>query len=104
MQKHTEYIERSDLKNATHLEVSVYYTKGGTNYFSGGITPRGYYLSVTPIKKADGMTSFTMFSGRSQLLLKTQRYSLKQFAKAVELAKDFEEELIAVVVSENKAA
>jgi hypothetical protein len=30
------------------IEVSVYYSKGGLNYFHGGSDPRGYYLSVTP--------------------------------------------------------
>ena len=104
MKKHQSYIERNDLKDATHFEVSVYYTKGGTNYFSGGITPRGYYVSVTPVTKGNGTISYTMFTGHKRLLLKTTRYSQKQFIHALELAKGFEEELIAAVVAENKAA
>jgi len=104
MKKHVNYIERSDLKDATHLEVSVYYTKGGANYFSGGTIRRGYYLSVTPVTKNDRTVSFTMFSGRKQFLLETARYTAKQFAHAVEMAKDVEDELITAVVAENKAA
>ena len=104
MKKHKEYIERSDLKGATHLEVSVYYTKGGANYFSGGTTPRGYYLSVTPVTKNEGSVSFAMFSGYSHLLLKTQRYTDKQFDSAVEMAKEHRESLISSVVEKNKAA
>ena len=104
MKKHERYIERDDLKGATHLEVSVYYSKGGTNYFRGGVIPRGYFLSVRPVKKSDGMVSFNAFSGRSQLLLETKRYTDKQFARAKEMAKEWEEELIATVLSENKVA
>ena len=48
--------------------------------------------------------SYTMFKGRKQFLFETARFSAKQFARAVEMAKDVEEELIAVVVAENKAA
>jgi len=104
MKNHKRYIERSDLKGATHLEVSVYYTKGGANYFSGGTTPRGYYVSVTPVTKGNGTISFTMFSGRKQLLFETARYSAKQFERAVEMAKGVEDNLITVVAAEAKAA
>ena len=98
MNRHEKYIERDDLKGATHLEVSVYYTKGG------GATPRGYYLSVRPVTKRDGMVSFDLFSGRRQLLFETSRFTAKQFARAVEMAKGMEDELIASVAAENKAA
>lgn len=104
MKKHKEYLERSDLKGATHLEVSVYYTKGEANYFSGGVTPRGYYLMVTPVTKTERSISFTVFTGYSRLLLETQRYTDKQFNHAIELAKDHKESLIKAVVEKNKAA
>lgn len=104
MKKHERHIERGDLKGATHLEVSVYYTKGGMSYFTGNTSPRGYYLSVRPVTKRDGMTSFDLFSGRKQLLLETARYTDKQFARAVELAKDFEDDIITAVAAECKAA
>ena len=98
MNRHEKYIERSDLKGATHLEVTVYYTKGG------GAMLRGYYITVRPATKRDGMVSFNLFSGRRQLLFETSRLTKKQFAKAVEMAKGIEDELIAVVVAENQAA
>ena len=104
MKRHKKYIERNDLNNATHLEVSVSYDKGGANYFSGGTKPRGYYLSVTPVTKSATSISFTMFTGYSRFLLETKRFSEKQFANAIEMAKDYEEELIAAVVAKNKAA
>ena len=98
MNRHEKYIERSDLKGATHLEVSVYYTKGG------GAVPRGYYLSVRPVTKRDGMVSFALFSGRRRLLFETSRYTAKQFARAVEMAEGMEEELIEAVVKDNQTA
>ena len=104
MKEHKRHIERDDLKGATHLEVSVFYDKGGANYFSGGTTQRGYYLSVRPVTKSDRMVSFVMFAGKKRFLLETARFSQKQLDRAVELAKAHEDELIAAVVAENKAA
>jgi hypothetical protein len=104
MKSHERYIERDDLNDATHLEVSVSYDIGGTNYFSGGTTPRGYYLTVKPVTKGNNMTRYTMFSGKSLLLLETKRFTPKQFANAVKMAKNYEDELINAVVSANKAA
>src|SRR5215469_15177991 len=104
MKKHEKYIERNDLKDASHLEISVYYSKGGLNYFSGQTVPRGYYLSVSPVTKRDGMVSFTMFSGRKQLLFETARFTAKQFDRALAMAANFEDELIAAVAKENLAA
>lgn len=98
-----KYIEQNDLNGASHLEVSVYYTKGGGNYLSGGNTPRGYYLSVRPVTKRDNMVSFELFSGRSRLLFETSRYTAKQFARAVEMAESMEKELIEAVVKDNQA-
>lgn len=104
MKKLDKYIERNDLNGATHIEVKVYYTKGGANYSTGGNLPRGYYISVRSVTKRDGMVSYALFSGCKRLLFETARYTDKQFAKAADMAKEFEEELIAAVVAENKAA
>ena len=104
MKRHSKYIERNDLNNATHLEISVSYNIGGPNYFRGGITPRGYYLSVKPVTKGHGMVGYDLFSGCSHLLFETKRFSAKQFAQAIEMSAAHEEELIATVVSSNKAA
>jgi hypothetical protein len=92
------------LKNGTHLDVEVYYDKGGANYFSGGTTPRGYYVSVRPVTHKNGMTSFTLFTGVSKLLLQTSRHSDKQFERAVELGKAATPDLIQRVLDKEKAA
>ena len=98
MNRQEKYIERGDLKGASHLEVAVYYTKGS------GATPRGYYLSVRPVTVRNGMVSFDLLSGRRQLLFETSRFTARQFARAVAMARDAEEDLIAAVAAENKAA
>jgi hypothetical protein len=104
MKEQKRYIERGDLKGANNLEVSVYYYKGGTSGFTGRTSPRGYYLSVRPVTLERNMISFALFSGCKRLLLETKRYSDKQFSRAVEMAKDYEEGLITAVVAESKAA
>ena len=102
MDRHKEYLEHNDLNGATHLEVSVYYTKGGRSFASGGTIPRGYYLSVKPVTVDTNSVSYAMYSGCRHLLLETKRFSAKQFAQAIEMAKTCEKELIERVVAENK--
>ena len=97
-------VERDDLKNATHLEISVGYDLGGHSYFTGQTSPRGYYLSVRPVTVGNNMVSFDLMAGRRKFLLATSRFSQKQLRYAVELAKGYEAELITVVVAENQAA
>lgn len=103
MKEHKCYIERSDLNNGSRLEVSVYYTKGGMSAFTGQVSPRGYYLSVRPVTLGKGTVSFDLFSGCKRFILKANRYSDKQFSKAVEMAEAFENELI-TAVTVNEAA
>jgi hypothetical protein len=104
MKRQTEYIERDDLTGATHLEISVNYRIGGMNYFSGKITPRGYYVSVSPVTKKNGMISCVMFSGCSQLIMTANRFSEKQLSIAIEKSKDLVPAMIEQVVEENKKA
>lgn len=74
MKKHEEYIETSEFPGNTHLNVSVFYDKGGPNYFSGGSNRRGYYVSVTPVKKENGCVSYTLFTGVKLFISETSRY------------------------------
>ena len=61
-------------------------------------------MSVTPVTKRGGMVSFELFAGRKQFLLGASRYTDKQFDRAVEMAKNYEDDLITAVVAENRAA
>jgi hypothetical protein len=92
------------LKDATHIDVEVYYTQGGANYLCGGTTPRGYYVSVKPVKRNGVTVSFVLFSGCKKLLMETKRFSEKQFDKAVELGRAAIPELIAQVLADERAA
>lgn len=50
------------IKDFETLEVSVGYSKGGMNYFSGGYNKRGYRLLFKPCTVANGMISCVFMS------------------------------------------
>lgn len=75
------------------LEVKVYYSKGGLNYFNYKSEPRGYYVSVTPVTNRveylqDGtafrVQEFGCFSGLKALVKEVKRFSQKEFDAQVE--------------------
>ena len=62
-----------------YIDVEIGYELGGSNYFTGGSTPRGYYLSVQPVKELQpGMTSFIAFTGTKTILERAERFSAKR--------------------------
>jgi hypothetical protein len=67
-------------EDVTHLEISVFYQKAGMNYASYKREPGGIYVSVTPVKVADGMVSFILFSGTKRLLETAERLNRKRLA------------------------
>lgn len=74
------------------LKIEVYYDKGGMNYFHGKVDPRGYWVSVRPVKREireNGITieSFSIMSGSRHFLLGVNRKSDKAYSTAVELSK-----------------
>jgi hypothetical protein len=85
------------------IDVEVYYSKGGLSYFSGGVRPRGYYVSVTPVMSRNGTVRMTAFSGVAKFLLPTSRYTEKQFETAVKLAKEAAPELVRQVLEKEQA-
>lgn len=74
--------------NVTHLKAEVYYNLGGTNVFTYKNEARGYYMSISPVKREDRggyvMESYTAFTGLKQLVVPVQRKSQKKLAEAVE--------------------
>ena len=74
------------------------------SYFTGNVSPRGYFISVKPVTMRENYISYTLFTGYGQLLLETTRYSAKQLNLAVEMSKDVEDEIIAAVVEKHGAA
>jgi hypothetical protein len=67
-------------EDVTHLEISVFYQKAAMNYASYKREPGGIYVSVTPVKIADGMVSFILFSGTKRLLETAERLNRKRLA------------------------
>ena len=67
-------------EDVTHLEISVFYQKAGMNYASYKHEPGGIYVSVTPVKIANGMVSFILFSGTKRLLEAAERLNRKRLA------------------------
>ena len=66
------------------LEVSVHYSLGGHNFFSGKPTPRGFYLSVQPIEVGDGFTTFLGFTGIKSMLEPAARFNAKRLNELAE--------------------
>jgi hypothetical protein len=66
-----QYISLEDKpgRETTHIRVSVYYSKDQH--------PRGYALSVRPVKIKDGWETCLLFSGCSKFLKEVKRYSKK---------------------------
>ena len=97
MNDQTVFMEHSGLKDATHLQIDVYYNKGGAT------TQRGFYLSVRPVTKKGGLISYVLLTGRSKFLFGVSRFTAKQLERAVVMADEFKNEMIAAVVEENRA-
>jgi hypothetical protein len=84
------------------IESSVYYTKGGSNYFSGSQVRRGVFIDFNPtkIEKRDGYSTRTieLFSGKG---IKFFVLPLKAGnAKRLQLVADFFSPHIAALAAE----
>lgn len=70
----------------THIDIAVYYSKGGINYFNYKTDARGFYASFNPVKRevtAYGTsTSFMMFNndGMKFLLEPAIKFNAKKLA------------------------
>lgn len=104
MNRHEKFIETADFPDNTHLEISVYYSKGGTNYLTYKTEPRGFYLSVTPVKKDGVCVSHILGAGIKKLIAPANRYSAKQHDLAIAKSAESEQELIDYLKSGKKCA
>lgn len=101
-----KYIEVKPNRAATDLEIEVYYSLGGYNFFTGKNEPRGYYLSVSPVERRRtdyGVTTetYTAFSGVKQILKEVSRKSAKAEKISEEIAKNYLPALITYVCDKN---
>ena len=97
-----KYIKIEGTQNE-FLKVRIYYELGGRNYWSGGIDPRGYYLSVQKVtlEQGNGYTSESFMVGSGgvrSLLLEVKRQGDKAKRQALELAKSKESDLVSSIL------
>lgn len=104
MARYSKYYRITDFDgSATHIKATAYYNKGGYNVFTYENTPRGYYLSFTPVTREEheydgGKTytseSFVAFTGKGTLVSEVGRASAKKYAEAKQYLNDYAEQFI----------
>jgi len=83
-------IQFRDKDQGKVMEMEIYYSLGGINYFTGGTNRRGIYAMITPVELNGTMKSFTLMgskSGMKMLLEELPRKSQKKvdsWAKRIE--------------------
>lgn len=85
------------VSSLNELKISVDYTLGGMNYFSGNVSRRGIYLFLKPVSRSGGIESSIMMSGDrkregykillEELPRKNQKKIDAQFAKIKPITK-----------------
>lgn len=89
---------------STHLEINTYYSLGGVNYATYKNEPRGYYISVTPIK-LDNSRGYTMvtiaFSGIKRCMIECNRQSKKKAEEACNIKQEEYQDMIDYVLEKN---
>lgn len=77
-------VANAERVETTHVQVELYYSKGGMNYFTGKAERRGFYLQVTPVSISTSGTglitrSYTAFTGIKKMVLECARFNQKKF-------------------------
>lgn len=92
-----------DAYGSNAVELDVHYSKGGTNYFSGGYTKPGYYLVVMAVKRSDGATSFVIGGnvGKSFYLAYAPRFNAKKLEQLATALKPHTGALVAALLARN---
>jgi len=82
------------VKDDLNIKTEVYYNKGGMNYFTSRNEERGYYLSISPVRRTytgNIVTEiYTAFTGVKVLILPVKRQGDKSYNLAVNIAKEKE--------------
>lgn len=96
MTKYIKILENNHDKS-NYIKVYLNYDLGGTNYFTGKIKERGYYLTVLPVEKGGGLEGFTAFTGFTELIHPVNRKSEKAGKIASEKAKVYEKMMVEAI-------
>jgi hypothetical protein len=71
---------------ATHIKISVYYSKGGTNYFTYKEEPSAIWAGISPVTRKGGIESFILGKGLKISLEPATRLNRKHVEAAFERA------------------
>jgi len=80
------------------VEIEVYYSKGGANYFNGTSDPRGYWLAIRPVTVKDGCKSYQLMQGFKKFLVASKRKSNGSMLLAVARALEYKDEILDAVL------
>lgn len=83
------YAAKHETSSVNEIKVSVYYKKGGMNYFTSRPEKRGYYFSITPQTRNGHFVTYTGFSGAKTCVLPVARQSKKSFETAKSKFNDY---------------
>ena len=88
MERMTRYYEVKNGGDMTHLKAEVYYNIGGMA-LNGRYEKRGYYMSVSPVRREDignGYISerYVAYTGLKMLVVECGRKSQKKMNEAME--------------------
>ncbi|AZI61823.1 hypothetical protein RQN9TF_12550 [Rhodococcus qingshengii] len=89
------------------VKVELFYSLGGTNYFTGGVNRRGYYVSLRLVALNGFVESYEMFDQRSGkvFLEPAQRFSQARLLTLQDRAlKEVEPYVVTVLSAEAIAA
>lgn len=100
-----KYIAVKENEYTTHIKIELRYDLGGPNFAYGGMSKRGYYIHVTPVKREERygcmIESFVAFTGYKQLVKEVTRKSAKAEAAAAEAAADILDIMVERVCRKN---
>lgn len=75
------------------IEIEVYHSKGGVNWWSGNQEPAAYWVSVQPVTIKDGFKTITLGGGASGIkgMIQTApRFNAKRLKQLADTVKDTE--------------
>lgn len=79
------YYKVTNDSTISHLKMELYYSKGGSNVFNGKVEDRGYYISISPVKRERGFETYISRTGLKHCILKVDRKSKKKEEEAIKL-------------------
>jgi hypothetical protein len=93
----------NDVNNSNAVELDVHHSKGGANYFSGGIEKAGYSLSVNPVKVENGSVSFVIGNnlGRRFFIESAARFNAKRLDQLAAAIKPHTAAIVANLIAGN---